>query len=52
VNGLAVYLVEHGLVVKDGDTFGRDSHERFTIRHKNSDRFEGLPIFLCSDGSA
>jgi hypothetical protein len=52
VNGLAVYLVEHGLVVKDGDTFGRDSHERFTIRYKNSDRFEGLPIFLCSDGSA
>ncbi|WP_441237519.1 DUF4261 domain-containing protein [Bradyrhizobium sp. 930_D9_N1_4] len=52
VDGLSVYLVEHGAVVKDGDTFGGDARERFSVRHKNSDRFGGLPVFFCSDGSA
>ncbi|EJN15808.1 hypothetical protein PMI42_00573 [Bradyrhizobium sp. YR681] len=52
VDGLAVYLVEHGPVVKDGDTFGRDSRERFTVRYRNSDRFERLPVFFCADGPA
>ena len=52
VDGLAVYLVEHGLVVKDGDTFGRDSRERFSARYKDSDRFQGLPVLFCTDGSA
>jgi hypothetical protein len=52
VDGLAVYLVEHGLVVKDGDTFGRDSRERFSARYKDSDRFEGLPVLFCTDGSS
>lgn len=52
VDGLAVYLVEHGLVVKDGDTFGRDSRERFSARYQASDRFEGLPVLFCTDGSA
>lgn len=46
VDGLAVYLVEHGLVVKDGDTFGRDSRERFSARYQASDRFEGLPVLF------
>lgn len=52
VDGLAVYLVEHGLVVKDGDTFGVDQQERFKARYTNSDRFGGLPVVFCSDGSA
>ena len=52
VDGLAVYLIEHGAVVKDGDTFGGDERERFSVRHKNSDQFGGLPVFFCSDGSA
>jgi hypothetical protein len=52
VDGLTVYLVEHGLVVKDGDTFGRDSRERFSARYKDSDRFEGLPVLFCTDGSS
>lgn len=52
VDGLAVYLVEHGLVVKDGDTFGRDSRERFLVRYKNSDQFGSLPVLFCTDGSA
>ena len=52
VDGLAVYLVEHGPVVKNGDTFGGSARERFTVRHKNSDRFGGLPVFFCSDDLA
>lgn len=52
VAGLAVYLIEHGLVVKDGDTFGGDARERFTVRYKNSDAFNGLPVFFCADGLA
>jgi hypothetical protein len=52
VDGLTVHLVEHGLVVKDGDTFGRDSRERFLARYKDSDRFEGLPVLFCTDGSS
>jgi hypothetical protein len=52
VDGLAVYLVEKGPVVKDGDTFGRDSRERFTVRYEDSDRFGGLPVLFCTDGSA
>ncbi len=52
VDGLTVYLVEHGLVVKDGDTFGRDARERFSARYRDSDRFEGLPVLFCTDGPA
>lgn len=48
VAGLAVYLVEHGNFVKDGDTFGKDERERLTVRHKDSDRFAGLPVFFCT----
>lgn len=48
VAGLTVYLVEHGNVVKDGDTFGGDELERFKARYKNSDRFTGMPVFLCA----
>lgn len=51
VDGLAVYLIEHGRVVKDGDTFGGDERERFAVRYKNSDQFGELPVFFCSDGS-
>jgi hypothetical protein len=52
VAGLAVYLIEHGNVVKDGDTIGGDENERFAVRYKNSDEFDGLPVFLCTDGLA
>jgi Domain of unknown function (DUF4261) len=51
VDGLSVYLVEHGRVVKDGDTFGRDASERFSVRYENSDRFGGLPVFFCYDST-
>lgn len=52
VDGLAVYLVEHGPVVKNGDTFGGSARERFTVRHKSSDQFGGLPVFFCTDDVA
>jgi hypothetical protein len=48
VVGLAAYLIEHGPVLNDGDTFGGDESERFMIRFKRSDRFPGLPVYFCS----
>lgn len=48
VAGLAVYLVEHGNVLKDGDTFGGDEREKFRVVYKTSDRFAGLPVFFCA----
>jgi hypothetical protein len=48
VEGLAVYLVEYGAVIKDGHTFGVDERERFKVRYENSARFPGLPVLLCS----
>lgn len=49
VAGLSVYLIEHGSVVKDGDTIGASASERIQVRHKNSDAFGGLPVFYCVD---
>jgi Domain of unknown function (DUF4261) len=51
ISGLAIYLIEHGPVVRDGDTFGGDEQERFFVRYANSETFEGLPVLLCSDVS-
>ena len=51
VAGLVVYLIEHGQVLRDGDTFGGDAKERIVVRYKNSDRFNGMPVFHCTDGS-
>lgn len=52
VAGLAIYLVEHGAVVKDGDTFGGDEHERFTARIRLSERFADLPVLFCAADTA
>ncbi|MDX3971486.1 MAG: DUF4261 domain-containing protein [Bradyrhizobium sp.] len=49
VAGLSVYLIEHGNVVKDGDTIGANASERIAVRYKNSDVFGGLPVFCCTD---
>ena len=50
VAGLAVYLVEHGAVIKDGDVFGgADEPGRFRVRYANSTRFPGLPVFFCGE---
>lgn len=52
VAGLSVYLVEHGNVVKDGDTIGASATERIAVRHRNSEVFTGLPVFSCTDDVA
>ena len=44
VAGLAAYLIEHGDVVKDGDTFGGSEAERMTVRHAMSAHLPDLPI--------
>lgn len=49
VAGLSVYLIEHGSVVKDGDTIGASASERIQVRHTNSDAFGGLPVLYCVD---
>ncbi|WIW44632.1 DUF4261 domain-containing protein [Bradyrhizobium sp. 62B] len=51
VAGLSAYLIEHGSVVKDGDTIGASASERIQVRYRNSDAFGGLPVFYCTDAS-
>lgn len=50
VSGIAVYLIEHGPVISDGDTIGASETERFTVRHMTSRRFSGLPVLFVSAG--
>ncbi|MEZ2146473.1 DUF4261 domain-containing protein [Bradyrhizobium sp. DN5] len=52
VAGFSVYLIEHGNVVKDGDTIGANVSERIAVRHRNSEVFGGLPVFSCTDDFA
>ncbi|AMA59374.1 DUF4261 domain-containing protein [Bradyrhizobium sp. CCGE-LA001] len=52
VAGLSAYLIEHGNVVKDGDTIGASAEERIKVRHRNSEVFGDLPVFFCSDDLA
>jgi hypothetical protein len=42
--GLATYLVEHGDVMNDGDTFGASEAEQIRISHDTSRRFKDLPV--------
>lgn len=46
VAGLSVYLIEHGSVVKDGDTIGASASERIQVRYKNSEVFGGCRFLL------
>jgi hypothetical protein len=43
VAGLAVYLIERGTVVKDGDTIGVSEQDRIKVYHRTS-RFTGAPV--------
>lgn len=52
VAGLSVYLIEHGNVVKDGDTIGENANERIAVRYRNSEIFGDLPVFSCTDDLA
>jgi hypothetical protein len=44
VAGLAIYLIEHGGVVKDGDTIGVSEADRIQVHYRTS-RFNGAPVF-------
>ena len=41
------YLIEHGDVIKDGDTFGGSEAERITVRHAMSSHIPGVKILLA-----
>src|SRR5262249_23136872 len=44
VAGLAGYLIQHGDVVKDGDTMGESEADRIRVRIASSKRLGGAPI--------
>jgi hypothetical protein len=44
VAGLASYLIQHGDVIKDGQTFGASETERLKVRHAISREIAGLPV--------
>lgn len=48
VAGLAAYLVEHGDVIKDGDTIGGSDGERIRVSHATSADFAGVPVLRIS----
>jgi hypothetical protein len=51
IAGLVAYLVEHGDVVKDGDTFGGSEAERIVVRHAVSTHFAGVPILRVASAT-
>lgn len=46
--GFTVYLLQHGGVVKNGDTIGISARERIRVVAMESKRFFGLPVFAAS----
>jgi Domain of unknown function (DUF4261) len=44
VAGLASYLIQHGDVIKDGQTFGASATERLKVDHAISREIAGLPV--------
>jgi len=44
VAGLASYLIQHGDVIKDGQTFGANETERLKVAHAISQEIAGLPV--------
>jgi hypothetical protein len=47
ISGLSIYMIEHGLVVRDGHTIGGSETERLQVRHVDSARFSGLPVLYA-----
>ncbi|TDX60940.1 uncharacterized protein DUF4261 [Methylosinus sp. sav-2] len=47
-HGLATYLVQNGLVLEDGSTFGVSETERIVVRLCMSERFPGLAVIAGS----
>jgi hypothetical protein len=52
VAGLSAYLIEHGDVIKDGDTFGGSEAERITVRHATSVHIPGMQILRITAAGA
>ncbi len=52
VTGLAAYLIEHGDVVKDGDTFGGSEGERIEVKYAMSSRLPDVPILRITGARA
>jgi hypothetical protein len=50
--GLAVYLMQHGPVLKDGETFGATPAERILVRHVQSKRVPGLAVLNAAAEAA
>lgn len=48
VSGLIVYVLEHGPVLRDGDTLGASESDRIRIHHAVSHRVEGLPVLQAT----
>lgn len=48
VAGLIVYVLEHGPVLRDGDTLGAGESDRIRIHHAVSRRVEGLPVLQAT----
>src|SRR5215510_993672 len=52
VAGLAVYLIERGTAIGDGDTCGGGETERMKVHHIISRRFSGLPVLFVTAQAA
>lgn len=48
VAGLIVYVLEHGPVLRDGDTLGAGESDRIRIHHAVSRRVPGLPVLQAT----
>jgi hypothetical protein len=52
VAGLSAYLIEHGDVIKDGDTIGGSETERITVRDAVSSHIPGMKILRITAARA
>lgn len=51
VAGLASYLIEHGMVINDGDSVGASETERLKATYATSTRFSGWPVLLVTSAA-